>query len=95
MATIALTVTKATASTNGGFILKLVNDSSMVTPFGNKKQTKTLYMKVETAPKVGFKADLDLDMFVIVPREYQIPEDAEENAGEIIMLDWLQLPVAV
>jgi len=36
MNNVQLTVEKATASSNGGFILKLVNSNSVATAFGQK-----------------------------------------------------------
>lgn len=103
MNNIQLTVEKATASSNGGFILKLVNSNSVATAFGNKEQNITYYMKVKelATHKVnnrmvpigaGYVADLDLDEMVVVERDYVIPEG--ENAGDIIPLKWLQLQPA-
>lgn len=93
MAKINLTVVKSTPSSNGGFILKLQNKTAIVTPFGKKEQSITYYMKVaDNSAKVGFAADLELNDFLIVERDF-IPEDGE-NAGEIIPCKWLQLPTA-
>lgn len=99
---IQLTVDKATPSSNGGFILKLVNHTSVTTAFGGKEQTITYYMKVATKPsnvKPGFKSIIDLDEFVVVNRDFEVtPEIAADNpnmtAGDLIPLKWLQLKPA-
>ncbi len=90
---INLEVISSTPSSKGGHILKLQNKEAkeMITPFGKKKvdSQTTYYMKVEEAQKVGFKADLDVDQFKVVDREF-VPEDAVAGAPALI-LKWLQL----
>jgi hypothetical protein len=95
MNNLKLTVEKATASTNGGFILTLANKVSVETPFGPKEQSITHYMKVAelaAGVQVGYSATLDLDKFDIVLRDF-IPETGD-NAGQVIPCKWLQLKPA-
>ena len=90
---INLEVITTKPSSNGGHIIKLQNKAvkTLVTPFGTKKTESqtTYYMKLETPGKVGFKADLDIEQFNVIEREFT-PEDAEPGA-EPLMLKWLQL----
>jgi len=86
---ITLTVSKATSSKNGGFVVTLnevLPSETMVTPFGTTNRSqfgRAFYMKVVDAPKVGLKADLDLTDFNVVPREFTTEE------GKQITCDWL------
>jgi hypothetical protein len=97
---IKLTCISSTASSNGGFILKLQNKETLTiaTPFGDKTQgtQQTFYMKVDGACPVGKVAQLDLDMFKIVPRPFDLPESGTlgtpgYKAPELITLNWLQI----
>ena len=98
-----LTVLSATASTGidpitnkpvlPGFVVKLQTkeDKSVVTAFGTKTSAtqETYYMKLDTAPAVGFKAPLEMDDFKVVERPYTITEGPD--AGTTIMLKWLHI----
>lgn len=94
MNNVKLTCISASPSENGGFILKLQNKSDKVvaSAFGTttQKQQQTYYMKVATACKVGFAAELDLDNYKVTEMPYVLPEGAE-NAGETVQLKWLFL----
>lgn len=101
MNALKLTLDKATESSNGGYILKLVNSTETDTPFGPKTQSITYYMKVaELAinPKTnkpiaaGFEATLDIEEFDVVIRDF-VPEEGD-NAGQVIPCKWLQLKPA-
>lgn len=92
-----LTVKSCTASSNGGFILKLQNKSTkeITTPFGKKvsDHQETYYMKVaDNSARVGFNADLDLSQFNIVERPYTIDDPNSDINGQTIQLKWLQIP---
>lgn len=91
---IQLSVVSATPSSNGGFIVKLQNKSSSMvqTPFGMKTSTKqqTYYMKLDSAPQVGFSAPLDIDLFNVVERSHTIEDVTSDKNGESISLKWLQ-----
>jgi hypothetical protein len=91
---IKLTCISSTASSNGGFILKLQNKDvqTIATPFGEKTQGKqqTYYMKVDGPCKVGLIAPLDLDQFKIVERVFDRPTEIE-GVKEPVTLKWLQL----
>lgn len=94
MNNISLTVIKATATKKGdGFITKLQNkqDKSVTTAFGKKTATTqvTYYAKFDEQKPAGFTAELDLDMFRVEERPYEIPEG--ENKGVTIMNKWLHI----
>lgn len=87
-----------TESSNGGFILKLVNENTKKekTPFGMKSVTKklTFYMKVDDKVALKKKAEMNLDDFKITEAPFAIPETDEngvenDNAGEVIMIKWI------
>lgn len=90
---INLTVVSSSVSSKGGHIVKLQNKSAkqQITPFGVKKvdSQTTYYIKLETAGVVGFSADLDIDQFNVVDREF-VPEDAKPGDPAMV-LKWLQL----
>lgn len=104
MNNIKLTLVSATSSINGGYILKLQNVTTEITPFGNKEQSITYYMKVAALATVkvgnkvapiapGYVAEMDIDSFDMVVRDYVVPE-GEDAAGQVIPLKWLQLKPA-
>ena len=95
MTTVNLTLISKTPSENGGEILKLQNadEKAEQTAFGMKTQKTqvTYYMKVDKCPLAkGKSADLDLDMFNIVERPFEI-EDEETKEMKTIHLKWLHL----
>lgn len=73
-----------------GFIVKLQTkeDKSISTPFGHKTSTvqSTYYMKLDTAPAIGFQAEFDIATMNVVEREFTIPD-----SGEIVQLKWLHI----
>lgn len=107
MNSITLTCISSTATQKqDGFIVKLQTtaDKSVVTAFGSKTQKSqtTYYIKLDTPVKVGFSAPLDLDMFTIVERPFDLEVDAtpanpamgiaaEPARTETVLLKWLQI----
>ena len=92
MSIVKLTVDKSKSSKNGGFVLTLKElGTSMAksTPFGDTKTNPvkaTYYMKTDTAPAVGFEAEIDLDDYDIIERPFT-PEDSDTE----ITLKWLHI----
>ena len=86
---------KCTSSKNGGFILKLQNkeEKSIETPFGKKTQTSqnTYYMKVDEECAVGTEAELNVDDFNVIERQYTIDDESSDLHGETIQLKWLSI----
>ena len=66
----------STASKNGGFVVKLQNNSDLVmdTPFGKKTQKSqtTFYTKMDQNVTVGTEGDLDISKFNVVENPYVI-----------------------
>jgi hypothetical protein len=79
---------------NDGFILTLKHKDHVEanTPFGKKVVDKqlTFFMKVAEECKVGFKADMDIDSFIVKERPFDTTDTTVGNDG-IIMLKWLHL----
>lgn len=97
-----LTVVQATPTPNAknpGFIVKLQSkeDKSVATAFGTKtsSQQTTYYIKLDSAPEVGFTADMDLTPFRVEERPTTITDnDAQSTTfGEeiIIQCKWLHV----
>ena len=86
-----LTVSKCTESSNGGYVLTLKEKSPSVvvdTPFGKQSTSDTLntfYMKVEDSLETGFSADINLNDYEIVEREFQT------DKGKELILKWLHI----
>ena len=94
--TLNLQVMTSTATEkNDGYIVKLQHSSTKneKTPFGVKTQKvqHTFYMKLDDAPEVGFKADMNLDEWRITERPYIIDDETSDMHGQTIMLKWLHM----
>ncbi len=61
--TTKMTITKSTASKNGGFILTLLMFDTVKSAFGDRKVERKLFKKNDTAIAVGTVLDVDLDQF--------------------------------
>ena len=95
-----LRVETCTQSTNGGFIVKLVNTSEykIKTAFGTKTTTvkHTFYMKLDEAVPVDFVAEQNIDELDVVEYLF-VPTDDDGTAIETdspIWLKWLQITTA-
>lgn len=73
-------------TTNGNFIHKIVSEKK-VTVLGIEKINKiTYYVALPAAAKVGSEHEINLDLFNVVERPFEVPD-----TGEVIMLKWLHI----
>lgn len=83
-------VASSTATQNGNYCNKLVNKSviEIQTEFGtiSQERQKTLYLFTKTPNQVGFKANLNLDLFDIIEKPFTIIN--EDGNEETIMLSY-------
>ena len=86
-------VEKCTPSSKGGFIVKLQSKSvnTVQTVFGTIESNtqKTYYAKVQNEAKVGTEGPIDLSLFDVVTRDWEIDDEESEMFGETVQLDWL------
>lgn len=78
------------ATGNGNIIAKLVNKSTVsISGLGSKTKSETYYIAVrseELTAKVGDVIELELDMFEVIERPFELPD----GSGEV-QLKWLHL----
>lgn len=76
-------VIKVTPTKKGNHLVKVQNNSTVTvnTPFGDSVQNKqtTYYMFLQTAPALGFEAELDISKFNVSTQEF----DAEGETGVV------------
>ncbi len=91
---IRLNVVQSTPSSRGGFIVKLQNSTTRTeqTEFGSKTvgSQQTYYMKLDEEPTVQ-SADLDLDRYQVVERDFLISDEKSPSFGQTVQLKWLHL----
>lgn len=73
-------------TSNGNFIHKVVSSKSVIVLGIEKVAKVTYYVALTSAAKVGSTHELDLSMFTIMERPYELPD-----TKEVIMLKWLHL----
>lgn len=75
------TVVSSTPTKNGNFCTKIQNVSrnSQVTAFGNVegKSQETYYFFTQVQPAIGFKAQMDVNLFDIVNKKFTTEDDGD------------------
>jgi hypothetical protein len=77
-ANITLKCTKCTASTKAGYLLRLDEE-------GNMGPLRRFYIKVETPCAIGLVAEINLNDYLIVPREIK-------TEPRLHLTNWLEIP---
>lgn len=73
-------------TTNNNFITKIVSEKKVIVVGIEKIAKITYYVALPSAPAVGSTHELDLDLFTIVERPFDLP-----NGEGTIMLKWLHI----
>ena len=86
---IELTIDVSTPTSNGNFMNKLIGKGDSVkTAFGTSEGGKrTFYLFTDQQNAKGIKAEVDLDSFDIVKRDYPFTDDKGEE--QIAILSYL------
>ena len=79
-------IIQSNPNSKGGFVTKLQNRITVVTPFGDKTKSETYY--VSGSKQMAPDADISIDMSMFKVGEHEMSNPA---TGEIFMAKWLHL----
>ncbi len=79
-------VASSNPNSKDGFVTKLVVESTVVTPFGDKVKKETYYVSGSKQIEVDTAIEVDMSMFKIGEHEMSNPE-----TKEVFMAKWLHL----
>ena len=79
-------IIQSNPNSKGGFVTKLQQKTTVVTPFGDKDKVVTYYVSGSKQMTPDTKIAIDMAMFKIGEHEMSNP-----STGEIFMAKWLHL----
>ena len=82
----------ATASTNGNFIHTVKTEGKKVVVLGQEKTSGALtyFIALPAATAVGTEHEIDMDLFSVTERPYEVADPATGEAQTLI-LKWLHI----